>query len=166
MAPALVFGHRSIKKWIGEATAPTGVLHTGEMANGSGDPIIDLEDLHNPVEQRKFRRLCIETSAEELLQLTDVIDLHLDQVRENAAPQTDIDTAEMVAKSLSTLITSELSFEASDRLLIRGAVEYFLLHDDASSDLEDPLGFDDDARVVNSVLERIGRPELKIQPAL
>lgn len=141
------------------------VFHTGEMAKGSGDPKLDLEDLHNPEEQRKFRRLCIDTSQEELIQLTEVIDLHLDQVRENAAPQTDLDTAEMVANSLSTLIVSKASFDPSERLLIRGAVEYFLLRDDASGDLEDPVGFDDDARVVNSVLDRIGKPELKIVPA-
>ncbi len=133
------------------------------MANG--DPILDLEDLHNPQEQRKFRRLCIDTSQEELVQLTDIIDLHLSQVRENAAPQTDLETAEMVANSLSTLIASQTPFEPSERLLIRGAVEYFLLRDDASGDLEDPVGFDDDVRVVNSVLDRIGKPELKIVPA-
>ena len=41
--------------------------------------------------------------------------------------------------------------------------EYFLLADDASDDLDDVFGFDDDARVVNSMLDRIGRPQHRIE---
>ena len=124
---------------------------------------LDLEDLLNPDEQRRFRRLCIDTSAEELAQLGDVIALHLDQVRDNAGPMTDVETAEMVADTILKVLTQAQEFDQEQRALVRGAAEYFVLNDDASDDLDDVLGFDDDARVLNSVLDRIDQPDLKIE---
>jgi len=123
----------------------------------------DLEDLLHPDEQRRFRRLCIDTSAEELEQLTEVVGIHLDHVRDNAGPSTDLETAELVAEAATKLLAFCRDFDRRDRAMIRGAVEYFILNDDASDDLEDVLGFDDDARVLNSVLDRIGRSDLKVR---
>lgn len=123
---------------------------------------LDLEALFNPDEQMRFRRLCLETSREELIELGTVVTLHLDWIKENAAPATDLEMAERIAGSLQGLLQADLEFEHEERSLIRGAVEYFLLADDASGDLEEALGFDDDARVVNSVMTRIGRPEFAI----
>ena len=124
---------------------------------------LDLEDLLNPDEQQRFRRLCLETSADELLQLTAVVELHLSQIEEVESATADKETAKRIATSLDGLITSGDDFDASERSLIRGAVEYFLLADDASGDLDDALGFDDDARVLNSVLDRIGRPQYRVE---
>jgi len=137
------------------------IVHTGAMSDG-GEPIIDLENLLNPEEQRRFRRLCLDTSPEELEQLGSVVELHLDLVRQNAGPHTDTDAATEVAGALTSLLQSGEQFDASERSLVRGAVEYFLLDEDASSDIDDVLGFDDDARVVNSVLKRVGKQDLVI----
>ncbi|MDH3303210.1 MAG: hypothetical protein OES24_22125 [Acidimicrobiia bacterium] len=123
----------------------------------------DIEDLLHPDEQRRFRRLCIDTSAEELAQMIDVVGIHLDHVRANAGPSTDLETAELVADAATRLLAFSNDFDRRERTLVRGAVEYFILNDDASDDLEDVLGFDDDARVLNSVLDRIGRAELKVR---
>jgi len=125
-------------------------------------PHRDLEDLLNPDEQQRFRRLCIETSAEDLGQLGEVIELHLDQIKANAGSVTDVETAELVAQAACKVLTYADQFNAQERAMVRGAIEYFLLNDDASDDLDDALGFDDDARVLNSVLDRIGRAELKV----
>lgn len=127
-----------------------------------GEPTIDVEDLLRPDEQRRFRRLCLATEAEELAQLSEVIDLHLAHIMRNAGPVTDVETAELIARSLTALVGSGIDFDGDARAQIRGAVEYFLLTDDASGDLDDVLGFDDDARVLNTVLSRIGRPELAV----
>ncbi len=127
------------------------------------DPIIDLEDLLNPDEQHQFRQLCIETSAEDLAQLTSVVDLHLEQIRDYDGPNADVETAEAIGSSLTSLLTDDTTFDDEQRSLIRGAVEYFLLADDASGDLDDVFGFDDDARVLNSVLERIGKTEYRVE---
>lgn len=130
----------------------------------SGDvPIIDVEELLNPDEQQQFRALCMPTSAAELAQLGEVVELHLDQTQELAGPEADLETAAAIARSLCALLGGDHEFNAQDRALIRGAVEYFLLADDAAGDLEDALGFDDDARVVNSVLGRVGHPEYRIE---
>jgi len=125
-------------------------------------PDLDLEDLLNPDEQRRFRRLCIETSAEELGQLGEVIELHLEQIAANASSVTDVETAELVAESACKVLSFADQFSSQERAMVRGAIEYFALNDDASDDLDDALGFDDDARVLNSVLDRIGRAELKV----
>ncbi len=126
---------------------------------------LDLEDLLNPDEQHRFRNLCLDTSPEELTQLPAVVELHLDQIRENQGANTDVETAEAIGKALLGLLgeTAAVDFTADERSLVRGAVEYFLLADDAAGDLDEVLGFDDDARVVNSVLHRIGRTDHLIE---
>ena len=129
------------------------------------EPRLDLEDLLNPDEQRRFRALCLDTSEEDLGQLQAVVELHLSQIAETDNPVADLETADKIGKALTDLLTSGDRFDADERSLIRGAVEYFLLADDASDDLDDALGFDDDARVVNSVLDRIGRPQFKVELA-
>ena len=127
------------------------------------DPIIDLEELLNPDEQRQFRQLCLPTTVEELEQLAGVVELHMDHIRQYDGANADIETAEAIATSLLGLLGSNDTFDDGERALIRGAVEYFLLADDASGDLEDVLGFDDDARVVNSMVERIKRPAFRVE---
>lgn len=127
------------------------------------DPIIDLEELLNPDEQRQFRQLCLPTSAEELSQLASVVELHIDHIRNHEAANADVETAEAIAASLLGLLSGDETFADNERALIRGAVEYFLLADDASGDLDDSLGFDDDARVLNSVVDRINRPAFRIE---
>ena len=45
---------------------------------------------------------------------------------------------------------------------IKGAVVYFYMEDDDENDLESPIGFEDDARVLNSCLELAGLDDLVI----
>lgn len=127
------------------------------------EPILDLEYLLNPEEQDQFRRLCLPTTAEELAALPELVELHLTQLEAEAGPNADLEMAQAIGRTLITLLGASLPLDDSQRALVRGAVEYFLMVDDASGDLDDVLGFDDDARVVNSVLDRIGQPELKIE---
>ena len=42
------------------------------------------------------------------------------------------------------------------RRMVQAAVRYFVIEDDADSDLGSILGLDDDAEVLNAVLERLG----------
>ncbi len=132
------------------------------MALG-GDIRLDIETLLNPEEQLQFRRLCIETPRSEFGPLSETITMHLEQVKDRAVPATDVETAELVAASLRALLAAPDDFGAEERALIRGAVEYFLLDDDAAGDIENVLGFDDDARILNTVLDQIGRSDLKVE---
>ena len=138
------------------------MFHTEPMG-AVDEPELDLEDLLNPDEQRRFRRLCLATSTEELADLGAVIELHVEQVEANAGPATDVETARLIGRSLCGLLGSGQDFDADARAQIRGAVEYFVMTDDAHSDLEDVLGFDDDARVVNAMLGRIGHSEFAVE---
>lgn len=126
---------------------------------------LDLEELLNPEEQQRFRKLCLDTSPEELTQLPEVVEMHLEQIRDNQGANTDVETAEAIGSALLGLLahTPAVDFTAEARSLIRGAVEYFLLADDAAGDLDEVLGFDDDARVVNSMLQRIGHTDHLIE---
>lgn len=125
------------------------------------DPI-DLDELLHPDERSRFLSLCIETSSADLAELSSVVELHLEQVKDLADHRTDVDTAEKIAAALNALLADVSGYAADQRALVRGAVEYFLLTDDADGDIEDVLGFDDDARVVNSVLEALNRGDLRI----
>jgi len=130
-----------------------------------GKPTIDLQDLLHPDEQRRFRRLCLATSPEELAELMAVVELHVEQIRENASPATDVDAAALIGDSLCRLLASGIDFDDEARAQIRGAIEYFVLTEDADGDFEDVLGFDDDARVLNTALERIGHSEFSVRLA-
>jgi uncharacterized membrane protein YkvA (DUF1232 family) len=127
------------------------------------EPLVDLEALLHPGEQARFRRLCLPTPAEELTLLADEVRGHLDQIRALSGPSTDVEAAAAIARSLVELLADVASMEDEHRALVRGAVEYFILADDASGDLEDVLGFDDDARVLNSVLDRLDRSDLRVE---
>ena len=126
------------------------------------DPVLDLEALLHPEEQARFRRLCLPTPAEELAALASDVEVHLEQIQAQAGPRTDLDTASAIARSLVALLGDTAALSDADRSLVRGAAEYFILADDASGDLDDVLGFDDDARILNSVLERIDRTDLLV----
>jgi len=55
-------------------------------------------------------------------------------------------------------------YDAEARALLRGAVVYFIEADDTANDLTDVIGFDDDVRVLNAVLDALGRQDLLIAP--
>ena len=46
------------------------------------------------------------------------------------------------------------------RRMVQAAVRYFILDDDAESDLDSPIGFDDDALVVKAVAGAVGAQDL------
>ncbi len=138
----------------------------GEPASDqSRSGVPDLEALFNPHEQTQFRRLCIPTDADELMQMGDTIQMHVQQVKANALPATDSEMAELLGERLRQLVASSDSLDGEGRSLVRGAIEYFLLASDADDDLSDALGFDDDVRVFNSVVRQLDRPALAIHLA-
>lgn len=63
---------------------------------------------------------------------------------------------------LGSLLDEPDQYDARERELIRGAVEYFVLDRDERRDLTDAIGFDDDARVLNAVLDSLHRADLRI----
>ncbi len=127
-----------------------------------------LDGLLHPGEVDRLVAGARTTSAEEMRWLSVRVVAHLDQIEATAhdRAQVDVDTARQVAASLITLIDDgAAALDADGRALVHGAVEYFVLDRDSSSDTDDGLGFDDDARVLNAVLTAVGRADLRVQPA-
>jgi hypothetical protein len=58
--------------------------------------------------------------------------------------------------SLKLLGTLEAQTPEDHRRLVQAAVRYFVIEDDADSDLDSILGLDDDAEVLNAVLRHLG----------
>jgi uncharacterized membrane protein YkvA (DUF1232 family) len=127
-----------------------------------------LDGLLHPGEVDRLVAGARTTSPEELRWLSVRVVAHLDQIEATAhdRAQVDVDTARQVAASLIALIDGGgAALDADGRALVHGAVEYFVLDRDSSSDTDDGLGFDDDARVLNAVLTAVGRADLRVQPA-
>jgi hypothetical protein len=74
----------------------------------------------------------------------------------------DLEVATRVADTLQRLLDEPDEYDAEGRALLRGATEYFLAVGDADNDHTDALGFDDDVRVLNAVLDSLGRRDLLI----
>ncbi len=76
----------------------------------------------------------------------------------------DSDTAKRVATKCSKLIGTLGTDSKSDhRRLVQIAVHYFIEDDDAESDSMSPIGFDDDALVVDLVVEELRKDGITIE---
>lgn len=76
----------------------------------------------------------------------------------------DVSLAEAIATAANELIdglTPETT--ETERRLVQAAVCYFVLESDVESDVGSITGFDDDVAVLNAVLQRLGRPNLRIK---
>ncbi len=74
----------------------------------------------------------------------------------------DIKTAENIADALIGLVSKLEDYSQEQQSMIVGAARYFILDDDCKPDTKSLLGFDDDAIVINFVLDKLGKPELKV----
>jgi hypothetical protein len=126
--------------------------------------LLTQEVLH-PLEMDRFVSACIPTASDELPGLRLRVAGHLAWVRAqtDVFPSVDVDTAAQIAATLGQLLDEPDAYGADERALLRGAVDYFVMRDDGEDDLRSPIGFDDDARVVNAVLDAIGRGDLRVE---
>jgi hypothetical protein len=123
-----------------------------------------VEEILHPEESNQFVSGCVPTSAEELVKLRQAVADHLAFVSEAAtrAASVDLETATAIADALAVVLADPASLGVEERALLRGAAEYFIRRDDGADDLADAIGFDDDARVLNRVLDALGRSELTV----
>lgn len=124
-----------------------------------------MQELLHPGEMDRFVARCAPTAPEELAGLRLRVQAHLAWVRNQAVlhPPTDIETAARVADTLARLLDEPDQYDGGQRALLHGAVDYFVLREDDRDDLHSALGFDDDVRVVNALLDALGRTDLRIE---
>lgn len=78
----------------------------------------------------------------------------------------DVDPAlanALVDASMKLLTTIKETTPRERRLAIQAAVRYFVIEDDADSDLDSILGLDDDAEVLNAVMRHLGHDEWLVE---
>lgn len=76
----------------------------------------------------------------------------------------DINLADCVARCCLTLLNEQWDGEGDHRKrLIQLACYYYVENDDEDGDLQSVYGFDDDAELLNVILEHLDRADLVIQ---
>jgi hypothetical protein len=65
--------------------------------------------------------------------------------------------------SMKLLTTIKDDTTDERRRLIQAAVRYFVIEDDADSDLDSILGLDDDAEVLNAVMKHLGHEQWQVE---
>ncbi len=111
-----------------------------------------------------FARKLAVLSLEEVKTLTDQTQAYMRTIRKEAVKNKNINVPllERMTKAMCTILKEYAYLPEEHRALVVGAARYFIDTDDASNDLEDPLGFDDDLAVMNTVFVLIGRNDLVV----
>ncbi|MCC6434329.1 MAG: hypothetical protein IT196_04790 [Acidimicrobiales bacterium] len=134
------------------------------MPNTSARARLLLQEILHPAEMDRFIAACLPTTAAELPGLRLRTQSYLAWARQqaNRSGAVDLDMATQIATVLATLLDEPDQYDEDARALLRGATTYFVDADDGSNDVTDVVGFDDDARVLNAVLDALGRRDLRI----
>jgi len=113
-----------------------------------------------------FLKLVEVVPPEEAARLAGLIDRYMEDVRRALAEPALIDASQAshIAASCKALLALYEDLDESGRAAVVGAVRYFVRRVDADDDLESPLGFDDDAVVVNIVIDLVGADVPKVPP--
>jgi cytochrome P450 len=82
---------------------------------------------------------------------------HLAQVRAAAEDNefVDLHLAELLHSRLDAALTGWPGYDDEQRAALIGAVDYLVQTDDEENDLRSPIGFDDDAEVVEAALKQV-----------
>lgn len=103
------------------------------------------------------------TSKDELVAL---INDYAEEIAFAATRRGDLDVhlADCIHRCCHTLLVEHWDSEGDHRRrLIQTACYYFVENDDDEGDTESVYGFDDDAELINVILEYLERPDLAIQ---
>lgn len=105
-----------------------------------------------------FHTLCREIGVEQLDEVRTEIEKTITALRERVGekPNLNLPMAEEIAARCFLLLDRYPNSNPEERRLIVGAISYFVIDDDCADDDAFATGFDDDARVMNHVLERLG----------
>lgn len=113
-----------------------------------------------------FLDLCEAVPAEEAARLTGVVLRYMGEVRRALAEPALIDDSQagQIAATCTALLEQYGKLDEAGQAAVVGAVRYFVRRVDGDDDMESPLGFDDDAVVVNFVIDLTGTDVPKVPP--
>lgn len=125
---------------------------------------VDLHEIITGDEFAIFRALLKPATLDDLHRLRGRVAVHLDSLEEQSFSHEflDLELGRAVTHGLTELIDGASAYDAEERSLVRGAVEYYLLSSDAENDVTSPIGMEDDVRVFNAVCGALGRSTLEI----
>ena len=105
-----------------------------------------------------FRSACAALSPEEAEKLRGFVDENLANIKLNKEknPSLDVKLAEQLTERCYYLLDRYAEFTPKQRAAVVGAIRYFAVGADAVSDTTFATGLDDDAKVMNHVLEIVG----------
>ena len=104
-----------------------------------------------------FRRLCVEASEEQIESLYEAISTCMKEAEEASQREDNLNIflAREIASHCRLLLAEYDSADERGQRLIVGAVRYFVENHDTVSDAAFATGFDDDAKIINHVLEEL-----------
>jgi hypothetical protein len=99
-------------------------------------------------------------------QLLDQAEGHLKRIRmlHSRNPQINVRLAEAIVRAFQDIFNDWEAIPPHARSWCRGMVWYFCLSDDDEHDFFSPIGFKDDAEIMNACLRLAGREDLCIDP--
>ena len=82
------------------------------------------------------------------------------QAKRMDQPWLNVALATAIAERLITMLTHQVAAEPDDLSWTLAAAIYFIARDDDDNDFSSPIGFEDDAEVLNACLTYANRPDL------
>ncbi|MCB0339924.1 MAG: hypothetical protein KDD53_09980 [Bdellovibrionales bacterium] len=113
-----------------------------------------------------FNALCEALPAELVDSMQAEIDDYVEQIRIHSLEDehVNLELCEAIAERCSYLLAHYSELTDQDKALAVGAMRYFIYDEDGMGDKTFGAGFDDDAKVLNHVLEELGFEDKFIDP--
>lgn len=112
-----------------------------------------------------FKSYCIDIDNEkdiETLKIKVIEEVENAKKRKKEGMYIDVKMAEEIAKRCLYLLKNFSTFSQEQKRLVTGGVCYFAVSDDPLSEEIFASGYDDDAKIINHVLEEIGIDDMYI----
>ena len=123
-----------------------------------------LNDLQEPLREAAGKYYEMPLSSKEAL--VSAVNTYADVIADAARRRGDLDInlADCIARCCLVLLAEHWDAASEhERRLVQCACHYFVDDEDEEGDLQSVYGFDDDAELVNVIVEQLGRPDLAIQ---
>lgn len=123
-----------------------------------------LSDLPEPLRGAAGKYYELQLSSKDAL--VSSVNAYADVIADAARRRGDLDInlADCIARCCLVLLAEHWDAASEhQRRLIQCACYYFVDDEDEDGDLQSVYGFDDDAELVNIIVEQLGRPDLAIQ---